>query len=179
MATQNPIEQEGTYPLPEAQIDRFMLHLAVDYPDRATTLKIMRLARDEAMSQLELAPPTERLTQAQVFAARSEALRLHLADPVAEYIAALVDATRRPEAYSADLKQWLRWGVSPRAAIAMERGARAVAWLDARDYVSPDDVQTVAGDALRHRLLLDYGAQARGITAQACVDELLRKVPAP
>jgi MoxR-like ATPase len=178
MATQNPIEQEGTYPLPEAQIDRFMLHLAVDYPDRATTLKIMRLARDEAMSQLELAPPTERLTQAQVFSARSEALRLHLADPVAEYIAALVDATRRPEAYSPDLKQWLRWGVSPRAAIAMERGARAVAWLDGRDYVSPDDVQTVAGDALRHRLLLDYGAQARGITAQACVDELLRKVPA-
>jgi MoxR-like ATPase len=179
MATQNPIEQEGTYPLPEAQIDRFMLHLAIDYPDRATTLKIMRLARDEAMSQLELAPPTERLTQAQVFAARSEALRLHLADPVAEYIAALVDATRRPQTYSADLKQWLRWGVSPRAAIAMERGARAVAWLDGRDYVSPDDVQTVAGDALRHRLLLDYGAQARGITAQACVDELLRKVPAP
>ena len=103
-------------------------------------------------------------------------MRLHLADPVAEYIAALVDATRRPEAYSSDLKQWLRWGVSPRAAIAMERGARAVAWLDGRDYVSPDDVQTVAGDALRHRLLLDYGAQARGITAQACVDELLRKV---
>ena len=165
MATQNPIEQEGTYPLPEAQIDRYMLHLAVDYPDRATTLKIMRLARDEAMSQLELAPPTERLTQAQVFSARSEALRLHLADPVAEYIAALVDATRRPEAYSADLKQWLRWGVSPRAAIAIERGARAVAWLGGRDYVSPDDVQTVAGDALRHRLLVDYGAQARGITA--------------
>jgi MoxR-like ATPase len=165
--------------LPEAQIDRFMLHLAVDYPDRATTLKIMRLARDEAMSQLELAPPTVRLTQAQVFSARSEALRLHFAEPIAEYIAALVDATRRPEAYSPDLKQWLRWGVSPRAAIAMERGARAVAWLDGRDYVSPDDVQAVAGDALRHRLLLDYGAQARGITAQACVDELLRKVPAP
>ena len=137
MATQNPIEQEGTYPLPEAQIDRFMLHLAVDYPDRATTLKIMRLARDEAMSQLELAPPTERLTQAQVFSARSEALRLQLADSVAEYIAALVDATRRPQAYSPDLKQWLRWGVSPRAAIAMERGARAVAWLDGRDYVEP------------------------------------------
>jgi MoxR-like ATPase len=113
MATQNPIEQEGTYPLPQAQIDRFMLHLTVDYPDRATTLKIMRLARDEAMSQLELAPPTERLTQAQVFSARSEVLRLHLADTVSEYIAALVEATRRPEAYSADLKQWLRWGGEP------------------------------------------------------------------
>ena len=113
MATQNPIEQEGTYPLPEAQIDRFMMHLAVDYPDRATTLKIMRLARDEAMSQVELAPPAERLTQAQVFAARREALELHLADPVAEYIAALVDATRRPDSYSQDLKQWLRWGREP------------------------------------------------------------------
>ena len=179
MATQNPIEQEGTYPLPEAQIDRFMMHLSIDYPDRATTLKIMGLARAEAMSQMELPMPAERLTQAQVFAARAEALSVHLAESVAEYIAALVDATRRPDAYSADLKQWLRWGVSPRAAIAMERGARAVAWLAGRDYVSPDDVQTVAGDALRHRLLLDYSAQARGITPEACVDELLRKVPAP
>jgi len=179
MATQNPIEQEGTYPLPEAQIDRFMLHLAVDYPDRATTLKIMRLAHQEATSQIEMAPPTERLTQAQVFAARREALAVHLSDEVAEYIAALVDATRAPAPYSQDLKQWLRWGVSPRAAISMERGARAIAWLDGRDYVSPDDVQQIAPDALRHRLLLDYGAQARGITAKACVEELLRKVPAP
>lgn len=179
MATQNPIEQEGTYPLPEAQIDRFMLHLAVDYPDRATTLKIMRLAHREAVSEMELVPPAERLSQAQVLAARREALALHVSDEVAEYIAALVDATRRPEPYSQDLKQWLRWGVSPRAAIAMERGARAIAWLDGRDYVSPDDVQQVAGDALRHRLLLDYGAQARGITAQRCVEELLRRVPAP
>jgi MoxR-like ATPase len=179
MATQNPIEQEGTYPLPEAQLDRFMLHLSIAYPDRATTLRIMRLAREEALNEIELPPPGERLSQAQVFAARREALALHLSEEVAEYIAALVDATRRPEPYSLDLKQWLRWGVSPRAAIAMERGARAVAWLDGRDYVSPDDVQQVAGDALRHRLLLDYGAQARGITSQACVEELLRKVPTP
>ncbi len=179
MATQNPIEQEGTYPLPEAQIDRFMLHITVDYPDRATTLKIMRLARHEAVTQDELSPPTERLTQPQVFAARSEVLSLTLSDAVAEYIAALVEATRRPEPYSRDLVQWLRWGVSPRAAIAMERGARALAWLDGRDFVSPEDVQNIAADSLRHRLLIDYGAQARGITAQSCVDELLRKVPAP
>jgi MoxR-like ATPase len=106
-------------------------------------------------------------------------LSLTLSDAVAEYIAALVDATRRPAPYSKDLGQWLRWGVSPRAAIAMERGSRAVAWLDGRDYVSPDDVQAIAGNALRHRLLLDYAAQARGVTAQACVDELLRSVPAP
>jgi MoxR-like ATPase len=179
MATQNPIEQEGTYPLPEAQVDRFMLHIAVDYPDRATTLKIMQLARHEAVTQVELPSPEHRLTQEQVFAARREVLQLTLSDPVAEYIAALVDATRRPEPYSAQLREWLRWGVSPRAAIAMERGARALAWLDGRDFVSPEDVQNIAADALRHRLLLDYGAQARGVNAQTCVDELLRKVPAP
>jgi MoxR-like ATPase len=179
MATQNPIEQEGTYPLPEAQIDRFLLHVSIDYPDRATTLKIMNLARNEAITQLELPPPARRLTQEEIFAARREVLGLTMADSIAEYIAALVDATRRPEPYSAQLREWLRWGVSPRAAIAMERGARAIAWLEGRDYVTPDDVQNIAPDALRHRLLLDYGAQARGVNVQACIDELLRRVPAP
>ena len=179
MATQNPIEQEGTYPLPEAQLDRFMLHTRVDYPDRATTRLIMALARREAMAASELAPPARRLGQAMVFAARREVLELTLAETVADYIAALVDATRRPEPYSAKLAEWLRWGASPRAAIAIERGARALAWLDGRDYVSPEDVQAIAPDALRHRLLLDYTAQATGVTAQDCVDELLRQVPAP
>ncbi len=102
-----------------------------------------------------------------------------LAEPVAEYIAALVDATRHAEPYSARLAEWLRWGASPRAAIAIERGARALAWLDGRDYVSPEDVQAIAPDALRHRLLLDYSAQASNVSAQDCVDELLRQVPAP
>jgi MoxR-like ATPase len=179
MATQNPIEQEGTYPLPEAQIDRFLLHVSIDYPDRATTVKIMTLARHEAITQTELPPPEKKLSLELLFAARREVMALTLSDPVAEYIAALVDATRRPEPYSAQLREWLRWGVSPRAAIAMERGARAIAWLDGRDYVSPEDVQTIAPDALRHRLLLDYGAQARGIGTQTCVEELLRTVPAP
>jgi MoxR-like ATPase len=179
MATQNPIEQEGTYPLPEAQIDRFMLHIAVDYPDRATTLKIMRLARYEAISQIELPQPNERISLTQALAARREVLGLKLADDVAEYIAALIEATRRPEPYSKQLKEWLRWGVSPRAAIAIERGARSLAWLEGRGFVTPDDVQNIAPDALRHRLLLDYGAQARGITPQACIEELLSKVPAP
>jgi MoxR-like ATPase len=179
MATQNPIEQEGTYPLPEAQLDRFMLHTRVDYPDRKTTLQIMALARREAAQARELAPPPRPLPQEALFAARREALALTLADSVAEYIAALVEATRRPAPYSAQLAEWLRWGASPRAAIAIERGARALAWLDGRDYVSPDDVQAIAPDALRHRLLVDYSAQARGVTAQACVDELLRQVPAP
>ena len=179
MATQNPIEQEGTYPLPEAQLDRFMLHTRVDYPDRATTLKVMALARSEAISQREIAPPAQRMSQAMVFAARREILGLTLSDPVAEYIAALVDATRRPEPYSAQLRQWLRWGASPRAAIAIERGARALAWLEGRDFVSPEDVQAIAPDALRHRLLVDYTAQAQGVTAESCVHELLSRVPAP
>ena len=179
MATQNPIEQEGTYPLPEAQLDRFMLHVEVDYPDRATTLKIMKLARREAITQRELPPPEHRLSQEAILAARRAALGLTLSDPVAEYIAALVDATRRPEPYSTNLRQWLRWGASPRAAIAIERGARALAWLDGRDFVSPEDVQDIAPDALRHRLLLDYAAQARGVSAENCIEELLSKVPAP
>jgi len=179
MATQNPIEHEGTYPLPEAQLDRFMLHTLVDYPDRATTLRIMELSRREARDELELTPPRTALTQDQVFSARREVLDITLADSVAEYIAALVEATRNPDKYSAKLAEWLRWGASPRAAIAMERGARSLAWLDGRDYVSPEDVQAIAPDVLRHRLLLDYSAQAHGVSAQDCVLELLRQVPTP
>jgi len=179
MATQNPIEHEGTYPLPEAQLDRFMLHAAVDYPDRATTRLIMDLARREAMAEHELPPPVRPVTQEVIFSARREVLELIMADAVADYIAALVDATRRPAAYSAKLAEWLRWGASPRAAMAIERGARALAWLDGRDYVSPEDVQAIAPDALRHRLLLDYTAQARGVSAQDCIGELLKNVPAP
>ena len=174
MATQNPIEHEGTYPLPEAQLDRFMLHAMVDYPDRANTRLIMDLARREALEGRELPPPARPMTQEAVFAARREALELTLASSLADYIAALVDATRRPDAYSSKLTEWLRWGASPRAAIAIERGARALAWLDGRDYVSPEDVQAIAPDALRHRLLLDYTAQARGVSAEDCVSELLQ-----
>lgn len=179
MATQNPIEHEGTYPLPEAQLDRFMLHVLVDYPDRATTRKIMDLTRREAMEAIELPAPARPMTKDVVLAARTEIFGLTMVDSVADYIAALVDATRRPAPYSAKLKEWLRWGASPRAAIAIERGARTLAWLDERDYVTPEDVQAIAPDALRHRLLLDYTAQARGTTAQDCIEELLRQVPAP
>jgi MoxR-like ATPase len=179
MATQNPIEHEGTYPLPEAQLDRFMLHAMVDYPDRANTRRIMDLARTEALEGNELPPPLCPVTQDIVFAARREMLELTLVDSVADYIAALVDATRRPAAYSSKLAEWLRWGASPRAAIAIERGARALAWLDGRDYVNPEDVQAIAPDVFRHRLLLNYTAHARGVSAQECVNELLQKVPAP
>ena len=159
--------------------DTFMFHTLVDYPDRATTRRIMDLTRREALEGHESPTPTLHVTQEAVFCARRETLAIMLADSVAEYIAALVDATRRPKSYSEQLAGWLRWGASPRAAIAIERGARARAWLDGRDYVSPEDVQAIAPDALRHRLLLDYSAQARAITAQHCIDELLRLVPAP
>jgi MoxR-like ATPase len=179
MATQNPLEHEGTYPLPEAQLDRFLLHTLVDYPDRATTLQIMALTRREALMEQSIPPPRHQLPADAIFAARREVLGLTMVDAVADYITVLVDATRQAKPYSEKLAGWLRWGASPRAAIAIERGARALAWLAGRDYVSPDDVQAIAPDALRHRLLLDYTAQARGITAQTCVEELLAKVPAP
>jgi MoxR-like ATPase len=179
MATQNPIEHEGTYPLPEAQLDRFMLHTLVDYPNRAATKLIMALARREAVESQELRTPPKQLPLDVISSARREVLNLTLADSVVDYIAALVDATRNPKSYSAKLHEWLRWGASPRAAIAMERGARALAWLNGRDYVNPDDVQAIAPDVLRHRLLLNYTAQAHGITAEDCIRELLHQVPAP
>jgi MoxR-like ATPase len=179
MATQNPIEHEGTYPLPEAQLDRFMLHVMVDYPDRATTRHIMDLTRREALEARELQVPARTLSQETIFAARREVLEIKMVDSVADYIAALVDATRRPTPYSAKLAEWLRWGASPRAAIAIERGARALAWLDERDFVTPEDVQVIVPDVLRHRLLLDYTAQAHGVSTQDCITELLRQVPAP
>ena len=179
MATQNPLEQEGTYPLPEAQLDRFMLHTRVAYPDRATTLSIMKLARREAITQRELPSPERRLSQETIFASRRAVLGLTLSDPVAEYIAALVHATHQPQPFSEKLGKWLRCGASPRAAIAIERGARSLAWLEGRDYVSPEDVQRIAPDALRHRLMLEYAAQAGGIDSDACIEELLSKVPAP
>lgn len=179
MATQNPIEQEGTYPLPEAQLDRFLFHVRVDYPSRESSREIMRLVREEALREGQATMPTEPLDQAEVFSARGEVLRLHLAESVEDYIVELVEASRAPALYGQDLADWIRWGASPRGAIALERGARARAWLAGRDFVTPEDVQTIAPDALRHRVLLDYEAEAEGITAQRFVEELLNRVPAP
>lgn len=181
MATQNPIEQEGTYPLPEAQLDRFMLHIEVAYPQREASRDILRLARREALEEIEekYTAGIEPLAQATIFAARKEALELHLADSVEEYILEIVEATRHPERYGDDLAGWVRWGASPRGAISIERAARVMAWLAGRDFVTPEDVQLIAPDALRHRVLLDYAAEADGITPQRCIDELLQRVPAP
>ncbi|RUM93636.1 MAG: AAA family ATPase [Thiothrix sp.] len=181
MATQNPIEQEGTYPLPEAQLDRFMLHVEVGYPDREASRGILQLARREALEEVEEKKHEviEPVSQAIIFAARKEAFELHLDDAVEEYILQIVEATRHPERYGDDLAGWVRWGASPRGAISIERAARVLAWLDGRDFVTPEDVQMIAPDALRHRVLLDYAAEAEGITPQRCIDELLQRVPAP
>ncbi len=181
MATQNPIEQEGTYPLPEAQLDRFLLHVRVDYPDKQASREILALARRETLETLQPGGRTAaaQVSQEQIFAARQQVMGLHLADAVEEYIVELVEATRNPLQYGEDLTGWVRWGASPRGAIAIERAARATAWLAGRDFVTPEDVQQVTPDALRHRVLLDYEAEADGITPQRCIDEILNRVPAP
>jgi MoxR-like ATPase len=179
MATQNPIDQEGTYPLPEAQLDRFLLKVNIDYPVVSSEVKIMRQVRQEALgdSQALEIPAALPLPQQIIFSVRQQILSLHMADPVEEYIAQLVNATRNPQAYSADLEHWIQYGASPRATLAFDRCARALAWLDNRDYVSPEDVQQLAHEVLRHRLLLNYQAEIDGVNTDAVIDELLLRVP--
>lgn len=175
MATQNPIEQEGTYPLPEAQLDRFLLHVNVDYPSVAAERRILQLVRNEAASIPTTQPVT--ITQATLFSARQEILGIHMANSVEEYIVQLINATRRPGQYSADLEQLLEYGASPRGTIALDRCARAHAWLHGKDFVSPDDVQSVIHDCLRHRLILSFEAEANGINSNQVIDKLLAVVP--
>ena len=175
MATQNPIEQEGTYPLPEAQLDRFLLHVNVDYPDAEAETEILRLTRAEAGNQSASAPAL--LTQEAVFAARAEALALHMSTAVEQYIVQLVMATRAPGKYSQQLADWIEYGGSPRATIALDRCSRVHAWLAGQDYVGPDNVQAVAADVLRHRLLLSFEAEANGVTPDQVIRELLALVP--
>ncbi|MFM2607090.1 MoxR family ATPase [Vibrio chagasii] len=174
MATQNPIEQEGTYPLPEAQLDRFLLHLEVEYPDMQSELEILRLNRGEAQGNESVQP--QEISQQTIFEARQEVLNIHMADTIEQYIIRLVMATRQPKQYSDQLDQWLDMGVSPRATIALDRCARAHAWLAGRDYVTPQDVQTMAFPVLRHRLLRSYHAQAEGVTANQVIAHLISLV---
>jgi MoxR-like ATPase len=178
MATQNPIEQEGTYPLPEAQLDRFLLHVRVGYPDIATEKLILALNREEALG-IGADAVTRRVTQPQVFEARRGVLGVFMAPQLEDYLVHLVMATREPGHYSAALEGWLRFGASPRATLALDRCSRALAWLDGRDFVTPDDIQQIAPDCLRHRLLLDYEAEADGRDIDGFIDELLTKVPVP
>lgn len=174
MATQNPIEQEGTYPLPEAQLDRFLLHLEVDYPNEESELAILRLNRGEAQGELQQFK--EKISQETIFKARQEVLSIHMAEAIERYIVRLVMATRQPDTYSQKLANWVEMGVSPRATIALDRAARAHAWLAGRDFVSPEDVHQVIYPVLRHRLLLTYQAQAEGVTGNAVIEELLNTV---
>ncbi len=177
LATQNPLEQEGTYPLPEAQLDRFLLHLKLDYPDAETEQQILRLTRGEALSGgIDIPTP---LTQKQLFDARHEVLQLYLDDAVENYLVQLIIATRQPQRYDQNLAQWIGYGASPRATIALERCARAKAWLDGRDFVTPDDVISVFHNALRHRIILSYQAEADGVSHDQVLDTILKLVPAP
>jgi len=175
MATQNPIEQEGTYPLPEAQMDRFLMHIMVDYPAPETERMILNLSRQEALKTEQIG--VEALTQETLFEARKQVLAVHMAEPVEEYLVQLILATRNTSAYGGDLALWLDFGASPRATIALDRCSRALAWMEGRDFVTPDDIRAVAQDVLRHRLILGFEAEAAGITANQVIDKLLATVP--
>lgn len=173
MATQNPIEQEGTYPLPEAQMDRFLMHVEVAYPAAQSEREILALSRNEA--QKTPTPAPQPVTQQVLFAARQAALAVHMEPRVEEYLIQLVLATRGA-AYG-ELGEWLDFGASPRATIALDRCARALAWLNGKSYVTPDDIRAVAHDVLRHRLIRSFEAEANGITVNRVIDELLALVP--
>lgn len=175
MATQNPIEQEGTYPLPEAQMDRFLMHVSVDYPSPDSERTILQLSRQEA--QGDQASDFDPISQKDLFIARTEVLAVHMNEVVEEYLVQIILATRNSEAYGGDLAKWLDFGASPRATIALDRCSRAIAWLDNRDYVTPDDIRAVAHDVLRHRLILSFEAEAAGIDANQVIDTLLSTVP--
>ncbi len=175
MATQNPIEQEGTYPLPEAQLDRFLMHVTVDYPTLESERKILHLVRNEARN-IETAPPA-RVSQQTLFAARQEVLNIHMAEAVEEYILQLVMATRNPARYSKELANWIDYGASPRGTIALDLCSRAHAWLKGKDFVSPEDVHEVFHDVLRHRVLLSFEAEAAGVNADKVLNTILELVP--
>lgn len=196
MATQNPIEQEGTYPLPEAQLDRFLLHVKIEYPSPDAEREILDLARVESeqltldyinragdqtgqsgrILQFSVARP---VPQVKLFKARQEVLNVYMASNLEDYLLEMVLTTRAPGNYGDDLAQWIQYGASPRATIALDRCARAHAWLAGRDYVDPEDIQTMAYDVLRHRVLLTYEAEAEGITPDRFVGELISRIAVP
>lgn len=178
MATQNPIEQEGTYPLPEAQMDRFIMHVYVDYPGEKSERDIMLLVRGEEVENSGVASSAavERVSQDVIFAARNEIHAIQMAPAVEQYIVALVEATRFPERYDKDLRKWIQIGASPRGTIGLDKCSRAYAWMKGRDYVRPDDVQAIVHDVLRHRILLSYDAQAEGVKANQVISKIVELV---
>lgn len=175
LATQNPIEQEGTYPLPEAQMDRFLMKINLDYPDDASEKDIINLVRSEEKGQQSL----EKVSPEHIFTARDEIHQIHMSEAIVDFIVAIVMATRLPQRYpDSPLKQWITVGSSPRASISIDKCARAQAWLQGKEFVDPDDVRAIVHAVLRHRLVLSYDAIADGITADQVVDEILRQVAA-
>jgi MoxR-like ATPase len=182
MATQNPIEQEGTYPLPEAQMDRFLMHVFITHPDDAAERDVMRLVRGEETRSAESSVGESKATEAQpveqsaVFEARSEITAVQIPEPMEDYIVALVAATRRPAEISADLARYIQVGVSPRGSIALDKTSRAHAWLQGRDIVTPDDIRAMINDCLRHRIVLSYEAQADGLTTDDVIAQVVKLV---
>jgi MoxR-like ATPase len=177
LATQNPIEQEGTYNLPEAQLDRFLMHVWVDYPNREEELAILKLDGNRQLVAPE--PPARLLSQAELFKVREDVAKLYLDPKLNDYIVDLVQASRHPEAYDDSLKRWCRFGASPRATIGLARCARARAWLDGDEFVAPHHIQAVAADVLRHRILLTFEGEAEGITTDLFIKRLLEVVAIP
>jgi len=180
MATQNPLEQEGTYPLPEAQLDRFLMHVRVDYPSGEDEKAILALTRKEARSDASAEPPPAAvISQQSLLEARDAVLDIHLDSSLEDYIIEIVLATRSAERYGDELAGWIQHGASPRATMAIDRCARAYAWLNDRDYVVPEDIQLIAPDVLRHRIILSFEAEAEGKTADSCIDAVLARVAVP
>ena len=175
LATQNPIEQEGTYPLPEAQMDRFLMHVRIDYPSDGDEMKVLRLVRGEQEQGTKAAPPP-RIAQKSIFEARGGIDRVTSAEAIESYIVALVAATRRPADFGGKLKDWIAIGASPRGSLALDRCSRVHAWLHGRDHVLPADVQAIAHDCLRHRVSLSYAASAEGVSKDQVIDEIVRQV---
>ena len=180
MATQNPIEQEGTYPLPEAQLDRFLMYVRIDYPKSDTEQQILHLARKELAGDLDhQSDGNTLLDQKTLLAIRKELLDVHVSVELEKYIVQLVIASREPQSYGEDLTRWLRYGASPRATIAIDRCSRAHAWLLQRDYVTPEDIHAIAYDVLRHRILLTFEAEAEGINTDQVISEIISRVAIP
>ncbi|MBD8877495.1 AAA family ATPase [Roseibium polysiphoniae] len=186
MATQNPVEQEGTYPLPEAQMDRFLMHVLITYPPVEDEVKVIQLVRAE--EQKAFAAPdsgdkkdaqqavSDAIPQSVIFEARAQIAGIHVSDAIAKYMADLVYATRTPEAYTEDLGRWIEIGASPRASIALDKCGRTHAWLNGRDYVDPLDVQAIAPDVFRHRLTLSFEAEGDGVSPDTVIREMIKNV---
>ncbi|MDX1589051.1 MAG: MoxR family ATPase [Oleiphilaceae bacterium] len=175
MATQNPIEQEGTYPLPEAQLDRFLMHLRIGYPQARHEREILHLARQEQRGEMPVNALT--ITREQLFSARRSVADTYMSEAVEDYLLALILASRGQGPHGEAIGPFISFGASPRGSIALDRCARALAWLEGRDYVTPDDIRALAGDVLRHRILLTFEAEAEGLTSDDLIERLLDRVP--